>query len=94
MSDTSPTDPVAETFEAQRDRLRAVAYRMLGPHTDAEDAVQEAWLRLSHQDRGPAPGRAGSPFRDARRRDSGDESAHRDGGTAPRGRRRTERPVR
>ncbi|MFC7649412.1 sigma factor [Streptosporangium lutulentum] len=50
MSDPSPTDPVAAAFEAQRDRLRAVAYRMLGSHADAEDAVQEAWLRLSRQD--------------------------------------------
>ncbi|MEV4107544.1 sigma-70 family RNA polymerase sigma factor [Nonomuraea sp. NPDC049695] len=50
MSHTSPTDPVAEAFEAQRDRLRAVAYRMLGSHADAEDVVQEAWLRLSRQD--------------------------------------------
>jgi RNA polymerase sigma factor (sigma-70 family) len=50
MSDTSPTDPVAEAFEAQRDRLRAVAYRMLGSHADAEDVVQDAWLRLSRQD--------------------------------------------
>ena len=49
MSDTSSTDPVAEAFEAQRDRLRAVAYRMLGSHADAEDVVQEAWLRLSRQ---------------------------------------------
>jgi RNA polymerase sigma factor (sigma-70 family) len=43
-------DPVAEVFEAQRSRLRAVAYRMLGSHADAEDVVQEAWLRLSRQD--------------------------------------------
>ncbi|MEU6720508.1 sigma-70 family RNA polymerase sigma factor [Nonomuraea sp. NPDC046802] len=50
MSDTSPTDPVAKAFDAQRDRLRAVAYRMLGSHADAEDVVQEAWLRLSRQD--------------------------------------------
>jgi RNA polymerase sigma factor (sigma-70 family) len=49
MSDTSQTDPVGEAFEAQRDRLRAVAYRMLGSHADAEDVVQEAWLRLSRQ---------------------------------------------
>jgi RNA polymerase sigma-70 factor (ECF subfamily) len=50
MSDTSPADPMAETFEAQRDRLRLVAHRMLGSHADAEDVVQEAWLRLSRQD--------------------------------------------
>lgn len=50
MSDTRPTNLVAEAFEAQRDRLRAVAYRMLGSHADAEDVVQEAWLRLSRQD--------------------------------------------
>ncbi|MFF3442723.1 sigma-70 family RNA polymerase sigma factor [Streptosporangium sp. NPDC002721] len=50
MFDTSPADPVGEAFEAQRDRLRAVAHRMLGSHADAEDVVQEAWLRLSRQD--------------------------------------------
>ncbi|MEU0535571.1 sigma-70 family RNA polymerase sigma factor [Amycolatopsis tolypomycina] len=44
------TDRVASTFEAQRDRLRAVAHRILGSHADAEDVVQEAWLRLSRQD--------------------------------------------
>ena len=37
-------------FEAQRGRLRAVAYRMLGQASEAEDAVQEAWLRLSRSD--------------------------------------------
>ncbi|MGV9598658.1 sigma-70 family RNA polymerase sigma factor [Streptosporangium sandarakinum] len=50
MSGTNPVDPVDEAFEAQRDRLRAVAYRMLGSHADAEDVVQEAWLRLRRQD--------------------------------------------
>ncbi|ADJ50110.1 RNA polymerase sigma-70 factor, ECF subfamily [Amycolatopsis mediterranei S699] len=44
------TDTLAERFEAQRDRLRAVAHRVLGSHADAEDVVQEAWLRLSRQD--------------------------------------------
>jgi RNA polymerase sigma factor (sigma-70 family) len=38
---------LAERFEAQRPRLRAVAYRMLGSLAEADDAVQEAWLRLS-----------------------------------------------
>ncbi len=40
----------AEQFEAHRAHLRAVAYRMLGSVTEAEDAVQEAWLRLSRSD--------------------------------------------
>jgi len=41
---------LAETFEADRARLRGVAYRMLGSLPEAEDAVQEAWLRLSRAD--------------------------------------------
>ncbi|MEV0644390.1 sigma-70 family RNA polymerase sigma factor [Phytomonospora sp. NPDC050363] len=45
-----PSDLIAEAFEAQRDRLRTVAYRVLGSHADAEDAVQEAWMRLVRQD--------------------------------------------
>src|SRR5215204_2644179 len=43
-------DWLAERFEEQRDRLGAVAYRMLGSSSEADDAVQEAWLRLSRSD--------------------------------------------
>jgi RNA polymerase sigma factor (sigma-70 family) len=43
-------DWLAERFEEQRTRLRAVAYRMLGSLSEADDAVQEAWLRLSRTD--------------------------------------------
>ncbi len=41
---------LAGQFEENRGRLRAVAYRMLGSATEADDAVQEAWLRLSRSD--------------------------------------------
>ena len=40
-------DRLAERFEADRTHLRAVAYRMLGSASEADNAVQEAWLRLS-----------------------------------------------
>src|SRR3954464_3637808 len=43
-------DLLAREFERSRARLRAVAYRMLGSVSDADDAVQEAWLRLSRSD--------------------------------------------
>ena len=41
---------LAGEFEEHRDHLKAVAYRMLGSVTEAEDAVQEAWLRLQRSD--------------------------------------------
>src|SRR5919198_2257540 len=41
---------LAEQFEAHRSHVRAVAYRMLGSVSEAEDAVQEAWIRLSRTD--------------------------------------------
>lgn len=41
---------LAERFEEHRPRLRAVAYRMLGSLTEADDAVQDAWLRVSRAD--------------------------------------------
>jgi RNA polymerase sigma factor (sigma-70 family) len=45
-------DALARRFDDHRPRLRAVAYRMLGSQSEAEDAVQEAWLRLSRSDAG------------------------------------------
>src|SRR6266536_2106791 len=43
-------DRLAERFETHRSHLRGVAYRMLGSLAEADDAVQEAWLRLSRSD--------------------------------------------
>ena len=43
-------DWLAERFEEHRGRLRAVAYRMLGSVSEADDAVQEAWVRLTRSD--------------------------------------------
>jgi RNA polymerase sigma-70 factor (ECF subfamily) len=43
-------DWLAQRFETHRSHLRAVAYRMLGSLTEADDAVQEAWIRLSRTD--------------------------------------------
>ena len=51
---------LAERFEEERGRLHGVAYRMLGSATEAEDAVQEAWHRLSRSDEGTTEDRAGS----------------------------------
>lgn len=48
--ENSEQDFLADRFEADRARLRAVAYRMLGSLPEAEDAVQEAWMRLSRAD--------------------------------------------
>lgn len=44
------TEWLAERFEEQRPRLRGVAYRMLGSLADADDAVQETWIRLARSD--------------------------------------------
>jgi RNA polymerase sigma factor (sigma-70 family) len=43
-------DWLAERFQEHRPHLRAVAYRMLGSLSEADDAVQEAWLRLARAD--------------------------------------------
>src|SRR5215471_5375145 len=46
----SGKEMIAEQFEVNRSHLRAVAYRMLGSSSEADDAVQEAWLKLSRSD--------------------------------------------
>src|ERR671937_1096909 len=50
MDEMGEHEWLAEQFEANRVHLRAVAYRMLGSLSEADDAVQEAWLRLSRAD--------------------------------------------
>src|SRR6187551_3650140 len=45
-------DRLAEQFEEHRAHLRAVAYRMLGSASEADDAVQESWIRLGRTDVG------------------------------------------
>lgn len=48
----SERDWIADRFEEHREHLRGVAYRVLGSASDADDAVQEAWLRVSRADTG------------------------------------------
>jgi DNA-directed RNA polymerase specialized sigma24 family protein len=43
-------DYLAQQFEENRGHLRGVAYRMLGSLSEADDAIQEAWLRLNRSD--------------------------------------------
>ncbi len=51
MSQTNSEENfLTQQFEASRDHLRAVAYRMLGARAEVDDAVQEAWLRVSRYD--------------------------------------------
>jgi RNA polymerase sigma factor (sigma-70 family) len=59
MTGAGSDEAVARAFDAQRERLVAVAFRMLGSRSDAEDAVQETWLRLARQDPGAVDNLAG-----------------------------------
>jgi RNA polymerase sigma factor (sigma-70 family) len=52
-------EQLTEQFETHRPRLRAVAYRMLGSFAEADDAVQEAWLRLNRADTSDVENMAG-----------------------------------
>lgn len=45
-----PSEPATDPFEAARPRLRAVAFRILGSFAEADDAVQEAWIRMHRAD--------------------------------------------
>ena len=45
-----PEPPISDAFDAHRPRLQALAFRMLGSLAEADDAVQDAWLRLSRTD--------------------------------------------
>src|SRR5262249_40133846 len=52
MATTDGPDWLAKRFDESRAHLRAVAYRMLGSDGEADDAVQEAWLKVSRSDTG------------------------------------------
>src|SRR5262249_22452554 len=49
-TEMTESDWLAEKFQENRPQLRAVAYRILGSNGDADDAVQEAWFRLTRSD--------------------------------------------
>src|SRR5215203_6900408 len=51
-SEMDERDWLTQRFQEHRPRLRALAYRMLGSTSEADDALQEAWIRLSHSNAG------------------------------------------